>query len=227
MKYMRKKLRDIKPGDMVVDINGDATRVESVTPVRVSREAYKVTLKNHDGRLAVVKADAEHLWPMASPLNGMLSADARDKDYLTTRELYENYRDSKHAMFSPAYGDSTISYWQVYCVTVIDPIEVQCLRVESETHTFLIAARQGDASNAPVSNIDYVVENGIPTHNCGGPLTLDTRLKRYMGGTVSMGDVHVGDVLVTENGEPTTVLEESPIMMADTLYEVTLEPVEP
>lgn len=228
MRYVRKKLRDIKPGDTVIDINGSPTRVQSLTPVRVSCDVYKITLKNNQGRIATVKADAEHNWPIASVMSTGLAGHIQDRDTLTTRELYEDCLAGNHAMLEPAYGDRTIAYWLVYSVTMIDPIEVECIRVESDTHTFLIATchdtdRDGD-DGQETESLDYVVQHGIPTHNCGGPLTLDTRLRKYMGGTISMGDVHPGDVLVTNNGEPTTVLEESPIMMANTIYEVTLEP---
>lgn len=72
---------------------------------------------------------------------------------------------------------------------------------------------------------DYVLEHSLATHNCGGPLTLDTRLMTPGGGTIPMGDAEPGMELVGSNGRTVTVLSVSPVMRAEDLYEVEFERV--
>lgn len=237
MKYMRRKLRDVKHGDLLVDIDGMAGKIVSKTPVKMSDEVYSIVFKNQQGKLKSVKADGNHLWPMAAPLNGSLPEPYRSADEMTTRQLYEMYVEGHHAMLSPAYSEDTMSIWQVYSACISTDREVQCVSVDSPTHTFLIASdHDRDSFNAGDECTDkdgvnftrdksYVVSHSVPTHNCGGPLALDARLDLYGGGHVTMKNARVGDVLITEGNKPTTITETSPVMMADSMYEIEFEDV--
>lgn len=234
MKYVRRKLKDLKTGDLVLDIDGHPTKVVSKTPIRLSNDVYSIVLKNQNGNLKTIKADGKHLWPMAAPLNGSLPEPYRNLDEMTTSELYETYQMGFHAMLSPAYSHTGMSIWQVYSVCMATDREVQCITVESPTHTFLIASDHdreefigdGNVEDASTDDLTYVIDHSIPTHNCGGPLALDTRLTLYKGGYTTMADVKVGDVLVSENGRPTTVTETSPVMMAESMYEIEFEDID-
>lgn len=211
MKTVSKRIGDVEVGDVLLDEDGNETLVVGKTAKFLSHDMYDVTFENLVTReVKTIRADGSHVWPMDPYWSNSLpdDDDAHGMVEASTKTLNDMYARGLHPQLSRTIDDDgNVSVWAVYSCYPGDPEEVQCLNVDAPTHTFMLAA-DGD---------------GVPTHNCGGPLTLDTMLVLADGGRVSMGEVKTGDRLVSIDGEPTTVVSTSPVMTAEMLYEFEFE----
>lgn len=124
-------MQDIKVGDVLIDSDGNPTRVLEIHPQPQDRPCFRITIDEE-----VIIADAEHLW--------LVEVDGSPQT-LTTLQL----RDIKNPLISRVKTEDEIE-GPPHLITKIVPIEsepVQCISVDSPTHTFLIT------------------ESHIPTHN--------------------------------------------------------------
>ena len=246
-----KRLKDVKTGDKTIDADGRVSTVLSKTIPETPCELYKITLVDTYGHVESYNADASHVWPL-DPSSMMIPFSARGETEASTGEIATWVSRGHHPFLSPIVTpDGSIKHWMVKnCLLVndndADKIKVQCLRVDSPTHTFLLAP--SDRSSAlkktgqlgvksqlktlPSSNgieypvnegeYDEVMKSGVPTHNCGGPLTLDTIIPLADGTETTMGDVKIGDEVIGPDG-PTLVDGLSPVMQTAHAYGLTLD----
>ena len=253
MRMIRKRLGDVRPGDVLLDENGRTTRVTGVTPEKTPDALYEVLLESNTGRRVRIRADEGHAWPI-DPADAVgIPVDAQGETEASTLDVAAWTARGLHPALAPSTTvDGVIHRWRVRSCVLLPPEEsertrVACVRVDSPSHTFLvddastpvddeIASSEpgnGDVTLTGPSGEMVAVDRasydramrGVPTHNCGGPLTLDTAIRRDDGGIVRMGDVRVGDRLRTVGGSSTIVTGVSPIMDPVALTEVVLEPV--
>ena len=258
----KKKIADVKPGDRLIDENGQVTVVQSKTDAKTPVELYEVELSSGDGDRLRVRADGEHVWPLDPSKPGRVPADWAGEAEATTSQLSNWTATGWQPALAPmAASDGSTRSWTVRTCALL-PAEtaektlVQCVSVDSPTHTFLVAGEDdGDVDSDSTTRgatdyddgavtiagepIDVSDDSGVmlvdretfdsilgqaaPTHNCGGPLTLDTPLKLADGGVVLMGDVKAGMRLLSADGEPTTVVATSPVMPPRRLFSFRFE----
>ena len=90
--------------------------------------------------------------------------------------------------------------------------------------TIRLPSSTGTGSFYDVSDADYseIMSTSVPTHNCGGPLTLDTVIPLANGESTTMGAIRVGDWVMGPDG-PTLVTEISEPMTPVHLYGIESE----
>ena len=246
----KKRIADLEPGDKLIDENGQVTVVESKTEAKTPAELYELLLQAADGSRMTVRADGDHLWPLDPGKPGSLPSDYAGETEADSRTLSEWTAAGWQPVLAPlASADGAAVSWTVRSCSMLSAEEaanarVQCVRVDSPTHTFLVANPASGAGEAGSDDdavpakltmdsgvtlvdgetLDSVLKQSAPTHNCGGPLTLDTPLKLAGGGTVAMGDVRPGMTLVSADGKATRVLSTSPVMVPERLFELGFEP---
>jgi hypothetical protein len=221
--YRKKRLADVEVGDVLADIDGEPARVISKTPIHMTERLYKIVFSDPYGRLNSVKADAEHVWPLAD-VSWWVDEDGNEHTDATTSILNEWYLEGRRAVLAPMKGSEDIIAWTVYSCYPTDASEVQCIEVDSPTHTFLLASNDADSVLVDPNRF-RVMEESLPTHNCGGPLALDTIVPLFDGGYTTMGEIQVGDKIVSQDETMTTVLETSEVMRAEELWEIEFEEV--
>lgn len=255
----KKRIADLRPGDKLVDENGQVTVVESKTEAKTPAELYELLLQTDDGSRLTVRADGDHLWPLDPSKPGSLPPDYTGETEADSRTISEWTAAGWQPVLAPLAGaDGTAVSWTIRSCSMLSAGEaassrVQCVKVDSPTHTFLVASpTSGDSESARAvatalagddtgvapatlamgdgvtlvdgKTFDSILKQSVPTHNCGGPLTLDTPLMLANGGTVAMGDVRPGMSLVSATGEATMVLSTSPVMVPERLFELGFEP---
>jgi hypothetical protein len=216
-------LVDVKVGDVLADIDGAPARVLSKTPVRIADDMYKITFIDNYGRLTNVKAAGTHVWPL-DRASYWIDDKGNTVTECDSKTLSEWYLDGRRAVLAPMKGSEDVISWTVYSCYPTDDSTVQCITVDSPTHTFLLADENADQVIVDQSMLS-VMEHSVPTHNCGGPLSLDTVVSLYDGGSTTMGEVMVGDVLIGPGGDRTTVLGTSDVMQAEDMWEIEFEGV--
>lgn len=253
----KKRIADLEPGDKLIDENGQVTVVEFKTEAKTPVELYELLLQAGDGSRMTVRADGDHLWPLDPGKPGSLPPDYAGETEADSRTMSEWTAAGWQPVLAPLAGaDGTAVSWTVRSCSMLSAGEaastrVQCVKVDSPTHTFLVASptsgtgEAGTGGGASLAGddavpatlatdsgvtlvdgetLDSVLNQSVPTHNCGGPLTLDTPLMLADGGTVAMGDVRPGMTLVSATGEATRVLSTSPVMVPERLFELGFEP---
>ena len=90
--------------------------------------------------------------------------------------------------------------------------------------TIRLPSSTGTGLSYDVSDTDYneIMSTSVPTHNCGGPLTLDTVVPLANGESTTIGKVRVGDWVIGPDG-PTLVTEISDVMTPVHLYDIESE----
>jgi hypothetical protein len=254
---MPKRLADVKTGDRTIDADGRISIVLSKTSAETPSELYRITFVDTYGHVDSYNADAGHVWPL-DPSSSDVPLAYRGETEASTGDIATWTTRGHHPILAPIMTpDGAVKHWMVKSCLLVDDndadkIKVQCLRVDSPTHTFLLASSndssllehtdqkgnwsntdQPDLKTIPSSNgveyrvdkdeYDEVMKSGVPTHNCGGPLTLDTIIPLADGTETTMGGVKIGDMVIGPDG-PTRVDGVSQIMQADCLYGLTLEP---
>lgn len=120
---------NIAVGDVLVDLEGKPTSVLQVHPQPANRSCFRVYIDEE-----VIIADAEHLWVIE---------DGKDNTVVkTTLEL----RDMKNPTI-PRLRTETGPSHTISKIVPVSSEPVQCITVDSPTHTFLIT------------------DSNIPTHN--------------------------------------------------------------
>lgn len=251
----KKRLGDLKPGDRLIDENGQATTIQSKTEAKTPRELYELFLQTDDGDRLTVRADGEHLWPLDPGKPGRVPPEWEGEPEADSKTISEWTAQGWQPALAPlAKSDGSLVSWTVRSCAMLSletaaSAKVQCVSVDSPTHTFLVAGGD-DETESGASAVDQpaclptelsddapgvmlvdrgafdeILRQSAPTHNCGGPLTLDTTLLLADGGTVTMGDVKPGDKLVSASGRETTVLSVSPVMRPERIYSLSFEAV--
>lgn len=250
----KKRLGDLNPGDRLIDENGQATTIQSKTDAKVPSELYELSLQTGDGDRLTVRADGEHLWPLDPGKPGRVPPEWEGEPEADSKTISEWTAQGWQPALAPlAKSDGSLVSWTVRSCAMLSPetaasTKVQCVSVDSPTHTFLVAGGDETEYGASVADqpvalptelsddapgamlvdrgaFDEILRQSAPTHNCGGPLTLDTPLLLADGGTITMGDVKPGDKLVSASGRETTVLSVSPVMRPEKLYSLSFEAV--
>lgn len=250
----KKRLGDLNPGDRLIDENGQATTIQSKTDAKIPEELYELSLQTGDGDRLTVRADGEHLWPLDPGKPGRVPPEWEGAPEADSKTISEWTAQGWQPALAPlAKSDGNLVSWTVRSCAMLSPetaasTKVQCVGVDSPTHTFLVAGADeteygASAADQPAAlpaelsedapevmlvdrgTFDEILRQSAPTHNCGGPLTLDTPLLLADGGTVTMGDVKPGDKLVSASGRETTVLSVSPVMRPEKLYSLSFEAV--
>lgn len=234
-----KRLDRVHAGDTVISAGGEPVKVAALTPKHMPDDMYAITFRDYgreawQGSLFTVHSAGSHLWPVDTSATNMqiIPEEERLKGHETiesvsTRAIYRMAREGNRAMLRPVQTSQGTVRWVSYSVVMETPSEVMCLNVDSEDHTFLIACTH-DSQEQPAhaDSIDTALKDGIPTHNCGSPLALDTPVPMYDGTMKTMGDITPGDVVIGSDGNPADVVSASPVMMPEHLYRMTLEPAD-
>lgn len=230
-----KRLDGIQVGDTLISSTGAPTMVTGITPVHIPDDMYGLTFRDYgrdgwQGSLFTVHAAGSHLWPVDTSATNIqiIPQEERLKGHesvesVSTRAIYDMSRKGNRAMLKPVQTAQRTVRWVSYSVVMEKPSEVMCLNVDAPDHTFLIACAH-DGSGAHADSIDDAIRDGIPTHNCGSPLALDTPVPMHDGTTKTMETVTPGDVVIGSDGAPASVVSASPVMMPEHLYRITLEP---
>lgn len=221
------RLGDIRVGDWVVDVNGEPTRVLEVTNLQPSNELYKLTFYNVSTNVqSTIVADGEHVWPLNSnPTVGSIPPEWSGETEVTSRIISDWCARGFTPELCLTYANDNIVHIIVRdCVQMnvkeAEKHKVLCLKVDSPTHSFLIC--DNSTNNGEISGVE-AVEHSVPTHNCGGPLTLDTVIPLFNDETTTMGDIKVGDEAKGVNGEKVNILAKSPAIKPEYCVELVLE----
>lgn len=305
MKIVRKPLRDVKVGDVLIDSDARLTTVTGETVEETPSQLFELEILNDDGQKMKVRADSGHAWPLDPGAYGSTPPEAEGETEASTGDIARWVARGWQPQLSPVLTDGTVMHWIVRRAlllpdSVARSTKVKCVRVDSPTHSFMLADNSdlknfgkapevtentvkaesvlgnsgsivvsGDSDqqvihselmNAPVTGnlknngdsdsvlslndlagmdlddapsvmhvdreaFDLITKHGMPTHNCGGPLTLDT-LINTPDGPVMMGDVAVGDKVLNPVGGETEVLWKSPLMLPEALLRLTIGPAE-
>lgn len=222
------RLGDIRVGDWVVDVNGEPTRVLDVTSLQPSNELYTLTFYNMNTNVqSTIITDGEHVWPLNSnPTVGSVPPEWSGETEATSRIISDWCARGFTPELCLTYADNNIVRIIIRdCVQMsvkeAEKRRVLCLKVDSPTHSFMVC--DDSVKNNTTIRVNNVVEHGVPTHNCGGPLTLDTIIPLFNGKTTTMGDIKVGDVAVGVNGERVNILAKSPAIKPEYCVEMVLE----
>ena len=239
----RKKLSDVKTGDLLVDEDGRATRVDAVTGEEEDGEIFKITLVNNLGVKSCYNATASHVWPLDASASGSLPENAEGESEATTMDIAGWVGLGYHPVLSPIMSNGVSIRWTVAsCVMLSDEeaskIRTKCVKVDSPTHTFMLASEsirknadgKSTKTKMPTSDgrwievcaddLREVMTTSAPTHNCGGPLTLDTEIPLFSGGVTTMGEVRTGETLIGSGNRPVRVTQVSQVMEPDDLSEL-------
>lgn len=250
MRVVKKALGDVKPGDRLIDAEARVTTVLDTTDETSPVSLFELDVMNDDGERFKLRAEGSHVWPLDPEAYGSLPPDAEGETEATTSDIAKWVAGGWQPRLSPAMVDGSIMHWVVRRALLMpddvrDSTKVKCVKVDSPTHTFMLADDDNSESqlttledlasngidDAPgviqvsPETFDLIARHGVPTHNCGGPLTLDTMLKTPEG-CVSMGDVETGDMVLNPVGEPVEVLWKSPLMIPDDIIELDIEPAD-
>lgn len=229
--YNAVRMDSLRKNDVVLSEMGVETAITGLTETHTPDEMFRIVFidRNADkNRMHTVKAASEHIWPV--DVNATAHAmQAGDYDTgepvkeMTSMEMYELVQHGIRPVLSPVHDGERLINWQVYSIAFMTPEPVKCIRVDDPTRTFLIAATHDAETTMNKLNACH---HGIPTHNCGSPLALDTVITREDGSQTTLMDIHEGERILGSNGAYTTVTGVSRIMNPEHLYELELEPVD-
>ena len=291
MKIVRKPLKDVRVGDVLIDSDARLTTVTGETVEETPSQLFELEILNDDGQKMKVRADSGHAWPLDPGAYGSTPPEAEGETEASTGDIARWVARGWQPQLSPVLTDGTVMHWIVRRAlllpnSVARDTKVKCVRVDSPTHSFMLAddsdLRNGSDGNpleagsdsiddgnddldvvihskmvdGPVKDLDggdsvlslddlagmnlddapgvmhvdreafdLITKHGMPTHNCGGPLTLDTLIKTPEG-SVTMGSVAVGDKVLNPIGEEAEVLWKSPLMLPEALLRLSISPVE-
>lgn len=291
MKIVRKPLKDVRVGDVLIDSDARLTTVTGETVEETPSQLFELEILNDDGQKMKVRADSGHAWPLDPGAYGSTPPEAEGETEASTGDIARWVARGWQPQLSPVLTDGTVMHWIVRRAlllpnSVARDTKVKCVRVDSPTHSFMLAddsdLRNGSDGNpleagsdsiddgnddldvvihskmvdGPVKDLDggdsvlslddlagmdlddapgvmhvdreafdLITKHGMPTHNCGGPLTLDTLIKTPEG-SVTMGSVAVGDKVLNPIGEEAEVLWKSPLMLPEALLRLSIGPVE-
>ncbi len=339
MKIVRKPLKDVRVGDVLIDSDARLTTVTGETVEETPSQLFELEILNDDGQKMKVRADSGHAWPLDPGAYGSTPPEAEGETEASTGDIarwvanddgqkMKVRADSGHAwpldpgaygstppeaegeteastgdiarwvargwqpQLSPVLTDGTVMHWIVRRAlllpdSVARDTKVKCVRVDSPTHSFMLADNSDLRNRSDVNSLearsdsiddgndgldgvihskmvdvpvdkdldggdsvlslddlagmdlddapgvmhvdreafDLITKHGMPTHNCGGPLTLDTLIKTPEG-SVTMGSVAVGDKVLNPIGEEAEVLWKSPLMLPEALLRLSIGPVE-
>lgn len=291
MKIVRKPLKDVRVGDVLIDSDARLTTVTGETVEETPSQLFELEILNDDGQKMKVRADSGHAWPLDPGAYGSTPPEAEGETEASTGDIARWVARGWQPQLSPVLTDGTVMHWIVRRAlllpeSVARDTKVKCVRVDSPTHSFMLAddsdLRNGSDGNpletgsdsiddgnddldvvihskmvdGPVKDLDggdsvlslddlagmdlddapgvmhvdreafdLITKHGMPTHNCGGPLTLDTLIKTPEG-SVTMGSVAVGDKVLNPIGEEAEVLWKSPLMLPEALLMLSIGPVE-
>ena len=117
-------MKDIKVGDYVFDINNKPTKVVEVYPIQYSQEGMYSFEVVCDGYVQFFKADGKHKFPVT----------INDKYHLMKlADIYQAHLDGSE-IFIKGNKES----WYVSFAAIMADTEVRCIRIESDSHLFLI-----------------------------------------------------------------------------------------
>lgn len=249
----RKRLGDVKTGDLLIDEDGRATRVRAVTEETGDEDVFTLTLVSNLGVRSSYHATADHVWPLDPSMVGAVPSKAAGETEATTLDIAEWTAAGYHPVLSPILSgggeeEQHRIRWTVASCVMMSPedakrIRTKCVKVNSPTHTFMLAPNterktktgKGGTTRMEVvsggnvtvcaDDLKEVMTTAAPTHNCGGPLALDTEIPLFSGGVTTMGEVKVGETLIGRDGRPVNVTEISPVMKPEDLYELEFESV--
>lgn len=292
MKIVRKPLKDVRVGDVLIDSDARLTTVTGETVEETPSQLFELEILNDDGQKMKVRADSGHAWPLDPGAYGSTPPEAEGETEASTGDIARWVARGWQPHLSPVLTDGTVMHWIVRRAlllpeSVARDTKVKCVRVDSPTHSFMLAddsdLRNGSDVNSleagsdsiddgndgldgvihskmvdvPVDKdldggdsvlslddlagmdlddapgvmhvdreaFDLITKHGMPTHNCGGPLTLDTLIKTPEG-SITMGSVAVGDKVLNPIGEEAEVLWKSPLMLPEALLRLSIGPVE-
>lgn len=262
MSILRKTpLKNIKPGDKLVDMDGRITIVKNLTEETIPDQLFDIELENDTGQVWNVRADANHVWPLDPRAMGYVPPEAEGETEASTAIMAQWTAMGWRPRLAPMNTAHGVIHWTVRTITLLNEQErlnthVKCVKVDSPTHSFLLAndddvpaitipnttggatrhGKKGNDGSTPAGpqdmmgtldpvTFDKIANYGVPTHNCGGPLTLGTMLKTP-DGEVSMKDVQVGDTLLGPDGSGTTVTWKSPVMEPLELFNISVTETE-
>lgn len=115
---MKKTIRDIKVGDLIMGTDGKWHKVIEKTPAKISHNMYAITFSN-----GVVKCDNIHQW----------NVFIDDKMYTTDTEgLYQEFEWYKGRHIGVVDGPTLEK------IEKIDSEVVQCITTDAEDHQFAI-----------------------------------------------------------------------------------------
>ena len=132
-----KTMGTLEVGDVVYDEFGVECNVVGVHPIEVAEDSYEVVFDTGYR----IKADGGHLWKTVFGRAADISDEWSDVEPVDTRYLLDTL-DSGHRIPGP---DGVIH--TVVSVNPIDPVEMRCITVDSESHLYVVG------------------EGFIPTHN--------------------------------------------------------------
>src|SRR6476469_1100443 len=111
---------DVTVGDLLLDADGEPTRVVAATEVMLRRPCYELTFS--DG--STIVADWQHLW-RTTPL------DSDDVVTVTTGELAKSLH-LEHRIAMPGGGDVKVTG-----VVAVPTVPVRCVQVDNADHLYL------------------------------------------------------------------------------------------
>ena len=274
MKIVRKPLKDVKKGDVLIDSDARLTTVTGETVEETPGQLFELEILNDEGRKMKVRVDAGHAWPLDPGAYGSTPPEAEGETEASTGDIARWVTRGWQPQLSPVLNDGTVMHWIVRRAlllpdSVARETKVKCVQVDSPTHSFMLA--DDPAKNSGVSGeideihsavvtpdadaddslpgaagplslddladmdidkapgvmhvdreaFDLIAKHGMPTHNCGGPLTLDTTI-RTPDGLTTMGEVKTGDKILNPVGEETVVKWKSPLMIPTALVRLSI-----
>ena len=127
-----KTMETIQVGDYVFDLSNKPVKVLGLSPIQESKEMFKMTLKNLNGKdVITVKSDEIHKFPIIYK-NG-------NKDLKPMKWLYSN-KDSESSYFTIIGLDSNgvETNYEVLNIERVKNELVRCILVDSSSHLFMI-----------------------------------------------------------------------------------------
>lgn len=288
MKIVRKPLKDVRVGDVLIDSDARLTTVTGETVEETPSQLFELEILNDDGQKMKVRADSGHAWPLDPGVYGSTPPEAEGETEASTGDIARWVARGWQPQLSPVLTDGTVMHWIVRRAlllpdSVARDTKVKCVRVDSPTHSFMLADNSDLRNRSDVNSLearsdsiddgndgldgvihskmvdvpvdkdldggdsvlslddlagmdlddapgvmhvdreafDLITKHGMPTHNCGGPLTLDTTI-RTPDGLTTMGEVKTGDKILNPVGEETVVKWKSPLMIPTALVRLSI-----
>lgn len=123
-----KLMKNIFPGDFVLDGNGKPTRVVAVTDIMHDHKCYKLTFDNHEK----IIADENHLWK-----------DYRKNKLFTSDQIYKNEK-----VLNVQYNDEDINLRKI---EKVDSVPVKCIQVENRDGMYLCGRKIIPTHNSTIA----------------------------------------------------------------------------